>query len=112
MKQLLDYIQKSGELDKYWSIVEKQNEEARKAARRLEKERRKLEMGSDYETSSEEGGAAGQDDYYSDEYSESEEASQPDDEAEEESTSRLGMTEEMSDLGRQSKNGNFPEEKQ
>ena len=69
-------------------------------------------MGSDYETSSEEGGAAGQDDYYSDEYSESEEASQPDDEAEEESTSRLGMTEEMSDLGRQSKNGNFPEEKQ
>ena len=52
MKSLLEYIQgESGELDKYWNIVEKQNDDARKAARRLEKERRKLEMGSDYESS-------------------------------------------------------------
>ena len=34
--------------------MEKENEEARKAARRLEKERRRLEMGSDYEMSEEE----------------------------------------------------------
>jgi hypothetical protein len=62
MEELLDYIHESGELERYWSVVEKQNEEARKAARRLEKERRKLEMGSDYETSSEE---EADDDYYS-----------------------------------------------
>ena len=48
MKDLLDYIQQSGELDLYWSVVEKKNEEARKAARRLEKERKRLELGSDY----------------------------------------------------------------
>eukprot|EP00347_Sterkiella_histriomuscorum_P016299 403353717 len=63
MKQLLDYIQgDSGELDKYWSIVEKQNDDARRAARRLEKERRRLEMGSDYESSEGE-----QHEYYDDE---------------------------------------------
>ncbi len=51
MKQLLDHIQQSGELERYWKVVEKQNDEARRAARRLEKERRRLEMGSDYESS-------------------------------------------------------------
>ena len=51
MKELLDHIQTSGELDRYWKVVEKQNDEARRAARRLEKERRRLEMGSDYESS-------------------------------------------------------------
>ena len=54
MKQLLDHIQESGELERYWNIVEKENEEARKAARKLEKERRRLEMGSDYEVSEDE----------------------------------------------------------
>ena len=54
MKQLLDHIQSSGELERYWLIVEKENEEARKAARKLEKERRRLEMGSDYEVSPDE----------------------------------------------------------
>ena len=54
MKQLLDHIQASGELERYWSVVEKENEEARKAARRLEKERKRLEMGSDYEISADE----------------------------------------------------------
>jgi hypothetical protein len=44
-------IQENGELDKYWQDMEKKNEEARRAARRLEKERRRLEMGSDYESS-------------------------------------------------------------
>lgn len=63
MKSLLDYIQgESGELENYWNIVEKQNDDARRAARRLEKERRRLEMGSDYESSEGE-----HNDYYSDE---------------------------------------------
>ena len=34
--------------------MEKENEEARRAARRLEKERKRLEMGSDYEPSQDE----------------------------------------------------------
>ncbi len=34
--------------------MEKENDEARKAARKLEKERKRLEMGSDYEMSQEE----------------------------------------------------------
>ena len=54
MRKLLDHIQESGELERYWIIVEKENEEARRAARRLEKERRRLEMGSDYEMSEDE----------------------------------------------------------
>ncbi len=54
MRKLLDHIQESGELERYWTIVEKENEEARRAARRLEKERRRLEMGSDYEMSEDE----------------------------------------------------------
>ena len=56
MRKLLDHIQESGELERYWIIVEKENEEARRAARRLEKERRRLEMGSDYEMSEDEDG--------------------------------------------------------
>ena len=81
MRKLLDHIQESGELERYWNIVEKENDEARKAARKLEKERRRLEMGSDYEMSAdddddEEDSANGQshkkrspkdDEYYSDE---------------------------------------------
>jgi hypothetical protein len=47
---LLSTINDNGELEKYWAEVEKKNEEARRAARRLEKERKRLEMGSDYET--------------------------------------------------------------
>jgi hypothetical protein len=31
--------------------MEKKNDEARRAARRIEKERKRLEMGSDYESS-------------------------------------------------------------
>ncbi len=54
MRKLLDHIQESGELERYWNIVEKENDEARKAARKLEKERRRLEMGSDYEMSADE----------------------------------------------------------
>ncbi len=64
MKSLLDFIHESGELEKYWAVVEKQNEDARKAARRLQKDRRRLEMGSDYESSVDE---EDNDDYYSDE---------------------------------------------
>ena len=50
LSQLLTTINQNGELEKYWQEVEKKNEEARRAARRLEKERKRLEMGSDYET--------------------------------------------------------------
>ena len=63
MKSLLDHINENGELEKYWAVVEKKNEEARKAARRLEKDRRRLEMGSDYESSAEED--ENEDDYFS-----------------------------------------------
>lgn len=41
--------------------MEKKNEDARRAARKIEKERRRLEMGSDYESSQ------GEEDYH-DEY--------------------------------------------
>ena len=51
---MLKHIQTSGELTKYWSAVDKQNDEARKAARKVERERKKIEMGSDYQTSDEE----------------------------------------------------------
>ena len=47
---LVEAIHDNGELKKYWSEVEKKNDEARRIARRLEKERLRLEKGSDYET--------------------------------------------------------------
>ena len=50
LKQLVDEIHDNGELDKYWAEAEKKNEVARRAARKLEKERKRLEMGSDYKT--------------------------------------------------------------
>lgn len=53
LKNLLEHIQSSGELNKYWNAVDKQNDEARKAARRVERERKRVEMGSEYESSSE-----------------------------------------------------------
>lgn len=40
MKNLIEYIQTSGELEKYWTEVDQQNNEARKAARKLEKARK------------------------------------------------------------------------
>jgi hypothetical protein len=43
-------IHENGELEKYWLEAEKKNEVARRSARKLEKERKRLEMGSDYET--------------------------------------------------------------
>ena len=54
MKELIEYIQTSGELEKYWSAVDQQNNDARKAARKVEKERKRIEMGSDYNSSDEE----------------------------------------------------------
>lgn len=54
LRQLLEHIQSSGELNRYWSAVDKQNDEARKAARRVERERKRLEMGSEYNETSEE----------------------------------------------------------
>ena len=42
MKNLIQHIQTSGELDKYWTAVDLQNNDARKAARKLERERKKI----------------------------------------------------------------------
>ena len=47
---MVDEIHDNGELDKYWLDAEKKNEQARRAARKLEKERKRLELGSAYET--------------------------------------------------------------
>ena len=46
----MDKIHENDELEKYWQEAEKKNEVARRAARKLEKERRRLQLGSDYET--------------------------------------------------------------
>ena len=51
--------------------MEKKNEDARRAARKIEKERRRLEMGSDYESDGEDDEEY-RDDYYSDEDDDSE----------------------------------------
>ena len=51
IKLLISHIQQSGELDKYWERVNELNNEARKAARKVEKQRQKIERGSDYESS-------------------------------------------------------------
>lgn len=51
MKELLDFIESSGELSKYWKTVDQQNDEARKQARRVERARRRIECGSEYQTS-------------------------------------------------------------
>lgn len=47
-------IHENGELDQYWKTIEKKSAQARRVATRLEKMKRKLEMGSDYEDSEEE----------------------------------------------------------
>lgn len=51
LKDLLSHIQTSGELTKYWSAVDKQNADARKAAKKVERCRRRIWMGSEYESS-------------------------------------------------------------
>ena len=69
-------------------IMEKKNDQARKAARRIEKERKRLEMGSDYQSSGDEGGFRVpdyDDDYYSD-YSDEEEEEEEEDYDEEDET--------------------------
>ena len=49
-------VHKNGELEKYWSAIEKKNSSARRAAIKLEKMKKRLEMGSDYEDSGNEMG--------------------------------------------------------
>ena len=49
-------INTNGELEKYWSHIEKKSGSARRAAAKLEKMKRKLEMGSDYDDSGNEAG--------------------------------------------------------
>ena len=48
MKDLLHHIQSSGELNKYWNAVDKQNNDARKAAKKAYRETKRIEMASDY----------------------------------------------------------------
>lgn len=51
MRELLVHIEHSGELNKYWKAVDKKNDEARRAAKRDERDRRRIEQGSEYVTS-------------------------------------------------------------
>ena len=51
MKDLLHHIQSSGELNKYWNAVDKQNNDARKAAKKAYRETKRIEMASDYQSS-------------------------------------------------------------
>ena len=51
LNELIDLIQENGELEKYWVVVEKENEAARRNARKQSRDRKRLEMGSDYESS-------------------------------------------------------------
>ena len=51
MKELITHIQESGELDKYWLKVDNINIQARKEARKLEKQRKKILMGDEYVSS-------------------------------------------------------------
>ena len=52
LKHLLDEIKANGELDVFWNAVDKENDKARKAARKVERERKKIAMGSEYNESS------------------------------------------------------------
>ena len=48
IKDLLRYVQQSGELDRYWVAVEKQNRIAKKRARDVEVDRKRIDQGSAY----------------------------------------------------------------
>eukprot|EP00347_Sterkiella_histriomuscorum_P014712 403359840 len=52
LSQFISLIHQNGELETYWSQIEKKNSSARRAAVKLEKMKRKLEMGSDYDEDS------------------------------------------------------------
>jgi len=51
---LLTHVESIGELQKYWKQFEEVDERARDESKKIERERRKLEMGSDYESEPEE----------------------------------------------------------
>ena len=51
---MLTHVETSGELQKYWKLFEEADDRAREEAKKIERERRKLEMGSDYESEGEE----------------------------------------------------------
>mmetsp|Transcript_11790 Transcript_11790/g.11725 ORF Transcript_11790/g.11725 Transcript_11790/m.11725 type:complete len:89 (-) Transcript_11790:259-525(-) len=51
LQEFIAIIHENGELEKHWATVEKKSYQARRAANRLEKLQKKLEMGSDYEDS-------------------------------------------------------------
>ena len=52
MKRLLETVSENGELYKHWTQVEKQNAHARKLARRIAMQQKKLEEGSDFQSTS------------------------------------------------------------
>ncbi len=51
MIQFIATVHENGELEKHWTQIEKHSSQARRAAIKLEKMQRKLEMGSDYDGS-------------------------------------------------------------
>lgn len=46
-------MESTGELQKYWKQFEEADDRARDEAKKIERERRKLELGSDYESDAE-----------------------------------------------------------
>ena len=52
--EFIHTIHDNGDLERYWNTIEKKCYSARKAVARLEKLKKKLEMGSDYEGSDDE----------------------------------------------------------
>jgi hypothetical protein len=48
IKDLLRYVQQSGELDRYWVAVEKLNRIAKRRARDVEVDRKRIDQGSAY----------------------------------------------------------------
>ena len=48
MNHLIEHITATGELEKYWQSVEKENDQAKWEARKVEKQRKRVEMGDAY----------------------------------------------------------------
>ena len=54
MNHLIEHITATGELEKFWNAVDKENDIARYEARKLERQRKRIEMGDEYQESDEE----------------------------------------------------------
>lgn len=51
---MLNHAEEIGEIQKYWKHFEETDERAREEGKRIEREKKKLELGSDYESEPEE----------------------------------------------------------